>query len=89
MAAIITYYKGGNREDGTAIVPNDDPKIMDKLTELWNTADTRKVAEGVLALEEVWHENLNKTVPGLTEMLRKHLDLIQAKGMLEAVKEII
>ena len=28
-------YKGGVREDGAPIQPNDDQKIMDKLTELW------------------------------------------------------
>ena len=89
LAAIITYYKGGKRADGTPIVPNDDQKIMDKLTELWATGDTRKVAEGVLAFDYIWKEDLNKTVPGLTELVKKDLDLIQEKGMLEAVKTIL
>lgn len=30
LAALITYYKGGNREDGTPIVPSDSPTS-------WNT----------------------------------------------------
>ena len=89
LAAIITYYKGGKRADGTPIVPNDDQKIMDKLTELWATGDTQKVAEGVLAFDYIWKEDLNKTVPGLTELVKKDLDLIQEKGMLEAVKTIL
>ena len=89
LAAIITYYKGGKRADGAPIVPNDDQKIMDKLTELWATGDTQKVAEGVLAFDYVWKEDLNKTVPGLTELVKKDLDLIQEKGMLEAVKTIL
>ncbi|WP_434503677.1 tagaturonate reductase [Prevotella sp.] len=89
LAAIITYYKGGKREDGTPIVPNDDQKIMDKLAELWATNDTKKIAEGVLAFDYVWHEDLNKTVPGLAELVKKDLDLIQEKGMLEAVKTIL
>ena len=89
LAAIITYYKGGKRSDGTAITPNDDKKIMDRLTELWNTGDTQKVAEGVLAFDYIWHEDLNKTVPGLTELVKKYLDLIQEKGMLDAVKDIL
>ena len=89
LAAIITYYKGGKRSDGTPIVPNDDQKIMDKLTELWATGDTKKIAEGVLAFDYVWHEDLNKTVPGLAELVKKDLDLIQEKGMLEAVKTIL
>lgn len=89
LAAIITYYKGGKRDDGTPIVPNDDPKIMDKLTKLWNTGDTQKVAEGVLAFDYVWKEDLNKTVPGMTELVKNYLDLIAEKGMLEAVKTIL
>ncbi|MCR5298138.1 MAG: tagaturonate reductase [Paludibacteraceae bacterium] len=89
LAAIITYYKGGKREDGTEIVPNDDQKIMDLLKNLWATGDTQKVAEGVLAEEYIWHENLNKTVPGLTAAVKGYLDLIQEKGMLEAVKTIL
>ena len=28
LAAIITYYKGGTRADGTEIIPNDAPEIM-------------------------------------------------------------
>ena len=86
LAAIITYYKGGKRADGAEIKPQDDQKIIDKLTELWATGDTQKVAEGVLAFDYIWKEDLNKTVPGLTELVKKDLDLIQEKGMLEAVK---
>lgn len=89
LAAIITYYKGGKRDDGTDIVPNDDQKIMDHLTELWATGNTQAVTEGVLAFDYVWHENLNQTVPGLCGMVKRYLDLIQEKGMLEAVKTIL
>ena len=89
LAAIITYYKGGKRDDGTDIVPNDDQKIMDHLTELWATGNTQAVAEGVLAFDYVWHENLNQTLPGLCDMVKRYLDLIQEKGMLEAVKTIL
>ncbi|MDE6205458.1 MAG: tagaturonate reductase, partial [Duncaniella sp.] len=91
LAALITYYKGGKREDGTEIKPQDDQKIMDLLTELWATGDTRKVAEGVLAAKDlIWgeHGDLN-TIPGLTDLVVEYLDKIQAKGMLETVKEII
>ena len=89
LAAIITYYKGGTRADGAPIEPNDAPEIMQLLKDLWATGDTQKVAEGVLAAENIWKENLNQTVPGLTELVNKDLDLIQEKGMLEAVKTIL
>ena len=92
LAAIITYYKGGTRADGTPIVPNDDQKIMDLLKELWATGDTQKVAEGVLGSTDIiWKEskqNLNE-IPGLTDLVKADLDLIQEKGMLEAVKTIL
>ncbi len=88
LAAIITYYKGGVREDGAEIVPNDAPEIMALLKELWATGDTRKVAEGVLAEESIWKSDLN-AIPGLTDLVVKYLDSIQAVGMLETVKTIL
>ncbi len=87
LAAICTYYKGGKRGD-VEIIPNDDPKIMELLKNLWATGDTKKVAQGVLADDFIWGEDLN-AIPGLTDLLVKDLDLIQAKGMREAVKTVI
>ena len=88
LAAIITYYKGGKRADGAEITPNDDPKIIELLQQLWATGDTQKVADGVLAAEFIWQEDLRK-VQGLNALVKQYLDLIQQKGMLEAVKTIL
>ena len=88
LAAIITYYKGGVRADGAEIVPNDAQDIMDMLRNLWATGCTRKVAEGVLAAEYIWGENLND-IPGRTDAVKGYLDDIQEKGMLETVKSIL
>ena len=88
LAAIITYYKGGKREDGTEIVPNDSQEIMDLLKNLWATGDTQKVTDGVLSASQIWGEDLNN-IPGLNALVKKDLDLIQEKGMLEAVKTIL
>jgi tagaturonate reductase len=88
LASIITYYKGGKRTDGVEIVPNDDEKIMSLLKELWATSDTQKVTDGVLGAEFIWQEDLNK-IAGLNQMVKQFLDLIQEKGMLEAVKTIL
>ena len=88
LAAIITYYKGGVREDGAEIVPNDAQDIMDMLHNLWQSGCTRHVAEGVLAAEYIWGENLND-IPGLTEAVIGYLNDIQEKGMLETVKSIL
>ena len=88
LAAIITYYKGGQRADGVEIVPNDAPEIMQLLSDLWASGDTQKVAEGVLAAENIWHEDLNR-IPGLTALVKTDLDKIQTLGMKEAVKTIL
>ncbi len=88
LAAIITYYKGGVRADGTPIVPNDAQDIMDLLKDLWATGCTQKVTDGVLAAEGIWGEDLNK-IEGLNALVKGYLDLIQEKGMLEAVKTIL
>ena len=88
LAAIITYYKGGKRADGTEIVPNDDPKIVSLLKGLWATGNTQMVTVGVLGAEFIWQEDLNK-IPGLADLVRQYLDLIQHLGMLEAVKSIL
>lgn len=91
LAAIITYYKGGKREDGTEIIPNDDQKIMDLLKKLWGTNDYHQIATGVLAAKNlIWleHGDLNE-IPGLTKMVETFLKNIQEKGMLETVKSIL
>ena len=87
LAAIATYYKGGKRGEDE-IVPNDDPKIIALLKDLWEKGDVRKVAEGVLGAGFIWDEDLN-SIPGLTDLLEEDLALIQARGMREAVKSII
>jgi len=61
---------------------------MALLKDLWATGDTQKVADGVLGAEFIWAEDLNK-IPGLNAMVKLFLDLIQDKGMLEAVKTIL
>lgn len=91
LAAIITYYKGGTRADGAPITPQDDPAIMQLLTDLWTTGDTRRVAEGVLAAADlIWkeHGDLN-AIPGLTDMLTAYLDSIRDNGMLATVQSIL
>ena len=87
LAGIATYYKGGKRGDDP-ITPNDDPKILELLKNLWATGDTAQVAKGVLDADFIWGEDLN-AIPGLTAKLTGYLNDIQAKGMLETVKGIL
>jgi tagaturonate reductase len=88
LAAIITYYKEGKRADGAEIVPNDALEIMELLKSLWATGSIQRVAEGVLAAQPIWGEDLNK-IPGLTDRVKGYLDDIQEKGMIETVKLVI
>ena len=46
------------------------------------------MTDGVLAADFIWQEDLNK-VQDLNALVKQYLDLIQEKGMLEAVKTII
>jgi tagaturonate reductase len=87
LAAIITYYKGGKRGDDEIVV-QDDLKIIDLLQRLWKTESVKQVAEGVLAADFIWGEDLNE-IPGLTLKLTGYLDSIQKTGMLSVVKNII
>ena len=87
LAAICTYYKRGKRGEDE-IVPNDDPKIVQLLKDLWATEDVKQVAEGVLGAEFIWDEDLN-AIPGLTRLLTKALALIQMEGMRAAVQCIV
>ena len=87
LAGIITYYKGGKRGE-VDIVPNDDAAIVELLKNLWATGDVRKVAEGVLAAEFIWGEDLNQ-IPGLTDLVSEYLELVQNEGMRAAVRKVI
>lgn len=87
LAAICTYYKGGKRGDDE-IVPNDAPRIMQRLKDLWATGDVCTVAEGVLADRFIWDEDLN-AIPGLTDLLAQDLALIQTIGMKDAVRAVL
>ncbi|HCN53363.1 MAG TPA: tagaturonate reductase [Prevotella sp.] len=89
LAAIITYYKGGKRDDGTEIVPNDAPEIMQLLKDLWATGDTKAVTDGILSAKDIWNGEDLHDIKGLAELVKKDLDLIQERGMLEAVKTIL
>ena len=91
LAAITTYYKGGIREDGTAIAPNDDPAILELLQHLWTSADCHTIAEGVLGAQDlIWKEqgNLND-IPGLTDLLASYLQQIQESGMRKAIETVL
>lgn len=87
LAAIIMYYKGGQRGNDTIVI-QDDQKVMELLQELWANGSTRQVAEGVLGAQFIWNENLN-SIPGLTNKIVVYLDAIQQEGMKTVVERIV
>ena len=88
LAAIITYYQGGKRKDGTPIQPNDNSDILDFVQSLWRTESIDEIAQRVLAATFIWHEDLNE-IPNLTYLLRTYLKSIQDNGMLLTVQSYI
>ncbi len=88
LAAIITYYKGYTRADGTVSQPQDSAENIALVQNLWKTGDVHRVAEGVLAATSIWNENLN-AIPGLTDKLAGYLYAIQENGMVKTLEEIL
>lgn len=87
LAGIVTFYRGVKR-DGREILPEDDMRTLELLKQLWQSGDMDKIAEGVLAAEHIWDEDLNR-IPGLTDMLSGFLRSIDDKGMRETVMSIL
>ena len=89
LAALINYYKGGKREDGKEIIPNDNPEIISFVKNLWKTEDYHKIAEGILSSELLWGKGNDLTlIPGLTSQLTIFLEDIDKKGILESLQSL-
>ncbi len=88
LAAIMVYYKGGKRADGTDIVPNDAPEIMALLSKLWQEGDVERLVKTVLGDMAIWQEDLN-AIPGLTDRVVYYIQRIEQVGMPETVKGLL
>lgn len=88
LAAIIVYYKGGKRQDGTDIISNDAPEIMQLLTDLWSKGSVEELVKGVLGAVSIWNEDLNN-IPGLHNRVVYYINNIMEHGMLETVKGLV
>ncbi|MBM6889065.1 tagaturonate reductase [Bacteroides caecigallinarum] len=88
LAAIIVYYKGGKRQDGTDIIPNDAPEIMQLLTDLWSKGSVEELVKDVLGAVSIWNEDLNN-IPGLHNRVVYYINNIMEHGMLETVKGLV
>lgn len=91
LAAIIVYYKGGTREDGTQLTPNDSPEIIELLINLWTSNDVSDVVEGVLkASEIIWNDFGDLSlIDGLQDMLTYYINSILKSGMRSTIKSVL
>lgn len=88
LAAILVYYKGEKRSDGTPACPDDAPEIMSLLSRLWSEGSVEKLVSGVLAEDSIWGEDLNR-IPGLTERTLYYTEKILHSGMKATVTELL
>ncbi len=89
LAAIIMYYKGGSRSDGTPIVPNDSSSIVDYIKNVWeNSTSMKELSVLVLKNKDIWSEDLTE-ISGLAEQVAAFLELIHNKGMLATVTALV
>lgn len=88
LAAILVYYKGGERADGTPTQVKDAPEIMELLQTLWATDNAAHVVKEVLATTSIWKEDLN-AIPELAALTTTYVDRILAGELDALIKEII
>ncbi len=88
LAAILVYYRGGRRTDGTPIVPDDAPATVRLVQGLWAQGSVERLVEGVLGTEAIWGEDLN-LIPGLPEAVAGYVRQIDVQGMLATVEQLM
>ena len=85
FAAFIRFYKG--EWQGEAIPLSDDPAVIDRFKQRWDTNDIEDVVTAVLQDEALWHENLSSIV-GLHERLCHYLKAVEEKGIRPVLESI-
>lgn len=91
LASIIVYYKGGQRNDGLEIHPNDTPEVLNLIEELWRSYRAPEVVNRVLKAKEIlWKEHGDLSqIPGLQEMLTYYVISIMENGMDSTIKSVL
>jgi len=78
LACLIRFYKGEWR--GEALPVNDDPAILQRFEEAWQSGDVAYVASGILSDTELWDTDLTH-IPGVTERVSAHLEMLQSQNI--------
>ena len=93
LAALMVFYRGTRLSDGNKIEISDTNQAwLDLLNGLWAQYDKDKnanaVVTAVLGFKEHWGVDLNE-FDGVNEYVTASLEAILAKGIREAIKEIV
>jgi tagaturonate reductase len=88
FAALIVYYKGDITFNGEPVLPNDSIEIVARITQFWAENDVTKLVYQLLAMTDVWGENLNN-IPGMTEMLISDITDILTNGIRATLEDVI
>jgi tagaturonate reductase len=88
FAALIVYYKGDITFNGEPVLPNDSKEIVARITQFWAENDVTKLVYQLLAMTDVWGENLNN-IPGMTEMLISDITDILTNGISATLENVI
>lgn len=89
LAAIIIYYKGGKREDGTIYEASDSFEIISFIKNCFNEEiETSAKVKKILSATFIWNEDLNK-INGLCDLLTNFVDSISKQGMSNTIKTIL
>ena len=83
FAAFIRFYKG--EWQGETIPLSDDPAVIDRFRQRWQSLDIDGLVTAVLQDEALWHEDLSQIV-GLHERLCHYLKAIDENGMLPVLE---
>jgi uncharacterized protein (DUF1800 family) len=59
---------------------NDDPAILQRFEEAWQSGDVAYVASGILSDTELWDTDLTH-IPGVTERVSAHLEMLQSEDI--------
>ncbi len=93
LAALMVFYRGTRLSDGNKIEISDtNTAWLDLLNGLWAEYDKNKdagaVVTAVLGFKEHWGVDLNE-FDGVNEYVTASLEAILAKGIREAIKDIV
>ncbi len=88
LASLIVFYRGVR--NGKVIDLNDDKKFLELYKELWNNfnGDYKSIVSKVLGISDHWEKDLNN-IPNLNNLVTNYVELIDTKGMKEAIKEVL